>query len=68
MRVVTRPDLDGVVYAALLCAVEQMIAPIEWVSPNEMQAGSQVRIPVWIFGNSNRLCPWRFSLDVWSPF
>lgn len=39
MRIVTRPDLDGVACAALLCAVEQITAPVQWASPNEMQEG-----------------------------
>jgi hypothetical protein len=39
MRIVTRPDLDGVFCAALLSIVEQITAPIEWVAPSDMQEG-----------------------------
>jgi oligoribonuclease NrnB/cAMP/cGMP phosphodiesterase (DHH superfamily) len=39
MRIVTRPDIEGVVCAALLSIVEQITAPIEWVAPSDMQEG-----------------------------
>ncbi len=48
MRIVTRPDFDGVVCAALLCNVDRIATPVEvepikipveWVSPDEMQKG-----------------------------
>ena len=37
MRVVTRPDFDGVVCAALLHEAEPIIEPVKWVSPDDMQ-------------------------------
>ena len=37
MRIVTRPDFDGIVCAVLLYAVEAINQPIKWVSPNNMQ-------------------------------
>ncbi len=37
MRIVTRPDFDGIVCAVLLYAVEAIDQPIKWVSPNDMQ-------------------------------
>ena len=37
MRIVTRPDFDGVVCAALLYEAEQSMDRVEWVSPNDMQ-------------------------------
>lgn len=39
MRIVTRPDFDGIVCAALLLEVENITRPIEWVQPNDMQKG-----------------------------
>ena len=37
MRIVTRPDFDGVVCAALLHEVENITEPVMWVEPNDMQ-------------------------------
>ncbi len=39
MRIVTRPDLDGIVCAVLLFEVEKINEPIKWVSLNEVQNG-----------------------------
>lgn len=39
MRVVTRPDFDGVVCAALLCDALVIDAPIRWVEPSAVQKG-----------------------------
>ena len=39
MRIVTRPDFDGVVCAVLLHEAEDITAPIKWVEPNDMQKG-----------------------------
>ncbi|QTA80237.1 DHH phosphoesterase domain-containing protein [Desulfonema limicola] len=39
MRIVTRPDFDGIVCAALLYEAEEITEPIHWVEPNEMQKG-----------------------------
>ncbi len=39
MRIVTRPDFDGIVCALLLQEAEKISAPVHWVEPNEMQAG-----------------------------
>ncbi len=39
MRIVTRPDFDGVVCAALLYETEQITEPVLWVEPNEVQHG-----------------------------
>ena len=39
MRIVTRPDLDGIACAALLFEAETIDAPVLWVSPNDMQRG-----------------------------
>jgi hypothetical protein len=39
MRIVTRPDFDGVVCAVLLCDVEEITAPVKWVEPGDVQIG-----------------------------
>jgi oligoribonuclease NrnB/cAMP/cGMP phosphodiesterase (DHH superfamily) len=39
MRIVTRPDFDGIVCAALLCGAEKISRPTLWVQPNAMQKG-----------------------------
>ena len=39
MRIVTRPDFDGVVCAAIISGVEPVTEPILWVEPNDMQNG-----------------------------
>lgn len=39
MRIVTRPDFDGVVCAMLIKDVEPVMAPIKWVEPSDMQKG-----------------------------
>ena len=37
MRIVTRPDFDGIVCAVLLYEVEDITEPVKWVEPNDMQ-------------------------------
>jgi len=39
MRIVTRPDFDGVVCAALLYEAEDITEPVEWAEPSDMQKG-----------------------------
>ena len=39
MRIVTRPDFDGIVCAALLYEAEDVQGPVMWVEPNDMQKG-----------------------------
>ncbi|MBU0699009.1 MAG: exopolyphosphatase, partial [Proteobacteria bacterium] len=39
MRIVTRPDFDGVVCAALLYEAEKITKPVKWAQPNDMQSG-----------------------------
>lgn len=39
MRIVARPDFDGVVCAVLLAEVEPVSEPIKWVEPNDVQNG-----------------------------
>jgi oligoribonuclease NrnB/cAMP/cGMP phosphodiesterase (DHH superfamily) len=39
MRIVTRPDFDGVVCAVLLFEAEAISVPVMWAAPNDMQKG-----------------------------
>jgi len=39
MRIVTRPDFDGVVCAVLLYDVEEITSPVKWVEPGDVQKG-----------------------------
>ena len=39
MRILTRPDFDGVVCASLLYEAEDITEPVKWVEPNDMQRG-----------------------------
>jgi len=40
MRIVTRPDFDGIVCAVLLSDVENITEPIQWVEPHDMHRGT----------------------------
>ncbi len=40
MRIVTRADFDGVVCAVLLYDAEEVVEPVKWVEPNDMQKGA----------------------------
>jgi len=39
MRIVTRPDFDGVVCAALLYETKDITEPVKWVEPSDIQKG-----------------------------
>ena len=39
MRIVTRPDFDGIVCAVLLSEALNIREPVKWVEPNELQRG-----------------------------
>ena len=39
MRIVTRPDFDGIVCAVLLQEVMDIRGPVKWVEPNALQRG-----------------------------
>jgi hypothetical protein len=39
MRIVTRPDFDGIVCAVLLYEALNITEPVKWVEPNEVQKG-----------------------------
>ena len=40
MRIVTRPDFDGIVCAVLILEAEDVSLPVKWVSPGDMQKRS----------------------------
>jgi oligoribonuclease NrnB/cAMP/cGMP phosphodiesterase (DHH superfamily) len=39
MRIVTRPDFDGIVCAVLIFEKEKITEPVKWVEPHEIQQG-----------------------------
>ena len=39
MRIVTRPDFDGIVCSVLLYEALDVTEPVKWADPNEMQKG-----------------------------
>jgi hypothetical protein len=39
MRIVSRPDFDGIVCAMLLFEVEKISEPVKWLEPSEVQKG-----------------------------
>jgi oligoribonuclease NrnB/cAMP/cGMP phosphodiesterase (DHH superfamily) len=39
MRIVTRPDFDGVICAVLLYEAEDITEPVQWVEPSDIQKG-----------------------------
>ncbi|MCP5107648.1 MAG: exopolyphosphatase [bacterium] len=39
MRIISRPDFDGIVCAALLYDALDIDQPVQWVEPNDMQSG-----------------------------
>lgn len=51
MRIVTRPDFDGIVCASLLFEAEPITHPIKWVQPNDMQKGLVHIEPIDIIAN-----------------
>jgi len=40
MRIITRPDFDGIVCAVLILEAENISSPVKWVSPSDMQQGN----------------------------
>jgi len=61
MRIVTRPDFDGVVCAVLLHEAEDITEPIKWVQPSEMQKGLVPIRPGDIIAN----LPYRENCAMW---
>jgi hypothetical protein len=61
VRVVTRPDFDGVVCAALLMDALQIAPPVMWVQPSDMQHG---RVDVRV-GDVVANLPYHESCSLW---
>jgi hypothetical protein len=61
MRIVTRPDFDGVVCAALIADALEIKNPVYWVEPNELSQGSAVIQPGDILAN----LPFHSDCDIW---
>jgi len=40
MRIVTRPDFDGIVCAVLINEAENITEPVEWIEPGDVQQGT----------------------------
>ncbi|OQY13738.1 MAG: exopolyphosphatase [Desulfobacteraceae bacterium 4572_19] len=39
MRIVTRPDFDGVVCAVIIQKMEEITEPVKWIEPGDIQSG-----------------------------
>jgi len=61
MRIVTRPDFDGVVCAALLHDVLDITGTTLWVEPNEMQRGDVAVTPEDVVAN----LPFHPNCGIW---
>lgn len=61
MRIVTRPDFDGLVCAVLLIEAEGVDGPIKWVEPSEIQNGQVAIGPTDILAN----LPYQAPAAMW---
>lgn len=61
MRIVTRPDFDGVVCAALLYEAENITGRVKWTEPNDMQKGKVEIFPGDIVAN----LPFHRNCTLW---
>ncbi len=61
MRIVTRPDFDGIVCAVLLAQAEKIDCPVCWVEPNEIQKKQADIKPGDIIAN----LPWAPECSMW---
>ncbi len=61
MRIVTRPDFDGIVCAVLLSQANNIHTDILWVEPNEIQAGKTQILKGDILAN----LPYSPHCDLW---
>ncbi len=61
MRIVTRPDFDGIVCAVLLSEANNIHADIHWVEPHEIQAGKARILKGDIMAN----LPYSPECDLW---
>ena len=61
MRIVTRPDFDGVVCAVLIADALGIEQPVHWVEPNELSKGTADIRPGDILAN----LPYHHRCDTW---
>jgi hypothetical protein len=61
MRIVTRPDFDGVVCAALIADALRIEQPVYWVEPNDLSKGAADIRPGDILAN----LPYHPRCDTW---
>ncbi|MBT7629289.1 MAG: exopolyphosphatase [Desulfobacula sp.] len=61
MRIVTRPDFDGIVCAVLLYRAENIDTDIKWVEPNEIQSGKTQILKGDIMAN----IPYSHNCSLW---
>ena len=61
MRIVTRPDFDGIVCAVLLVDALHIHTPIKWVGPDDIQKGRVDILPGDIIAN----LPYHEKCSVW---
>jgi hypothetical protein len=61
MRIVTRPDFDGVACAVLISDALGIKQPVHWVEPNELKKGSADIRPGDILAN----LPYHPACDLW---
>ena len=61
MRIVTRPDFDGIVCAVLILEAENAVSPVKWVSPSDMQKGNIEILPGDIIAN----LPYHPNCSLW---
>jgi len=61
MRIVTRPDFDGIVCVVLIQEAENSSLPVLWASPNDMQRGLVDIQPGDIITN----LPYNQNCDLW---
>jgi hypothetical protein len=61
MRIVTRPDFDGIVCAVLLYQAENIDTDIKWVEPNEIQSGKANILKGDIMAN----IPYSHNCSLW---
>ena len=61
MRIVTRPDFDGIVCAVLLRQALEPSLPIHWIEPNAIQSGSADIQDGDILAN----LPWHPNAHLW---
>jgi hypothetical protein len=61
MRIVTRPDFDGIVCAVLISDALGIERPVHWVEPNDLSKGSAGIQPGDIIAN----LPYHPACDIW---